>query len=221
MAECKLCGKKGIFLSLSNNGLCKGCDPIVVLEVTQKARIIQDCLRIIDESKKMETRLSRCDLLLDHAKQLLKYEIKEIDTFDPSPSQLLKEYTPMRDQIVVEGVDDEINKHITKAEISSTVRTKITNAEKALLSIEQGKKLIKDLSKLKSLETKVKSFIHSTKLQSFLEEAQKAEFKGQIKKAIDQYKEALYFLKSDEIDDELQKSEISKISQKIDELSNG
>lgn len=219
MAECKLCGKKGIFLSLSDNGLCKGCDPIVALEVTQKARIIQDCLRIIDESKKMETRLSRCDLLLDHAKQLLKYEIKEIDTFDPSPSELLNEYTPMRDQIVVEGVDNEINNHITKAEISSTIRTKITNAEKALLSIEQGKKLIKDLSKLKSLEIKVKSFIHSTKLQSFLDEAQKAEFKGQIKKAIDQYKEALYFLKSDEIDDDLQKIEISKISQKIDELS--
>lgn len=219
MAQCKLCGKKGIFLSISSNGLCNNCDPILVLEVTQKARIIQDCMRIIDDSKKMETRLSRCDLLLDHAKQLLKYEIKEIDTFDPSPSELLNEYTPMRDQIVVEGVDNEINKHITKAEISTTIRTKITNAEKALLSIEQGKKLIKDLSKLKSLELKVKSFIHSTKLQSFLDEAQKAEFKGQIKKAIDQYKEALYFLKSDEIDDDLQKNEISKISQKIDELS--
>ena len=219
MPQCKLCGKKGIFLSLSNNGLCKECDPILVLEVTQKARIIQDCLRIIDESKNMETKLSRCDLLLEHAKELLKYEKKNIDTFDPSPSILLNEFTPARDQIVVEGVSNEIENHLTKSKISSTIRTKITNAEKALLSVENGKKLIRDPSKLKSLELKVRSFIHSTKLQSFIEEAKKAEFKGQINKAIDQYKEALYFLKSDNIDDELQKKEITQILQKIDELS--
>ena len=52
-----------------------------------------------------------------------------------------------------------------------------------------------------------------------IEDAKKAEFKNQRKKALDKYYEALYFLKNDEIDDSLQQDHISMIESKIKELS--
>ncbi len=69
------------------------------------------------------------------------------------------------------------------------------------------------------LEARVRRFSHQTQLNAYLEAARKAEFKGQKKKALDQYLEALYFLRSDEIDDSLQAEKISELEAKISELS--
>jgi len=167
----------------------------------------------------MKTRLSRCDLLVEHAKALLKYERKGIPTVSPSPSQLLTEYTAMRDQIVLEGVTAEVEKALAKAEISATPRTSINEVNKALFKIREGKQELRDQTKLNQLEARVRRFSHEIQLNAYLEAARKAEFKGQKKKALDQYQEALYFLRNDEIDDSLQAEKIGEIEAKISELS--
>jgi len=102
MAQCKMCGRKGFLLSVSANGLCKSCDQIVVMDVQQRGRIINDCMKLIDKSKNIKTRLSRCDLLIEHAQALLEYEHKGIPTVNPSPSQLLSNYMPIRTQMAGE-----------------------------------------------------------------------------------------------------------------------
>lgn len=219
MAQCKMCGQKGFFLSVSANGLCKSCEPIVVMDVQQRGRIINDCMKLVSESKNMKTRLSRCDLLIEHAQALLEYEHKGISTVSPSPSQLLSEYTAMRDQIVLEGVTAEVEKALAKAEIAATPPTSINEANKALLKIREGKQELRDQAKLDQLEARIRRFAHERQLNAYLEAAHKAEFKGQKKKALDQYQEALYFLRSDEIDDSLQEEKISGIEAKISELS--
>lgn len=219
MAQCKMCGRKGFFLSVSANGLCNSCESIVVMDVQQRGRIVNDCMKLVAESKNMRTRLSRCDLLMDHAQALLEYEHKGIPTLTPSPSQLLSEYTAMRDQIVLEGVTAEVEKALAKAEIAAAPRTSINEANKALLKIREGKQELRDQAKLDKLEARVRRFSHETQLNAYLEAARKAEFKGQKKKALDQYQEALYFLRSDEIDDSLQAEKIGEIEAKILELS--
>ena len=89
MAQCKMCERKGIFLSVSENGLCKSCESIVVMDIQQRVRIINDCIKLVNESKNMSTQLSRYDLLREHAQVLLNYEHKGIPTISPSPSQFL------------------------------------------------------------------------------------------------------------------------------------
>ena len=42
MAECKFCGKKGFFLSVNKDGLCKGCASAIAIQVEQSARIIKE-----------------------------------------------------------------------------------------------------------------------------------------------------------------------------------
>ena len=106
MAQCKMCGRKGFLLSVSAIGLCKSCSPSVVMDIQQRVRIINDCMELIDTSKYMTTRLSRCNLLIEHAQALLEYEHKGIPTVNPSPSQLLSGYAAIRAQISKERKTD-------------------------------------------------------------------------------------------------------------------
>jgi len=215
-----MCGRNGFFLWVSTNGLCKSCEPIVMMDIQQRLRIISDCMDIITKSPNFKTCLSRCDILVKHAQVLLQYEFKGIQTVSPSPSRLLRKYTEMREQIVLKGITAEVEKALTKAEIVATPRTSINQGNKALLDIQEAKQELSDPTKLDQLESRVQRFLHKTRLDGYLEEARKAEFKGQRKKALDRYKEALYFLRGDNIDDSLQEEKISEIETKILELAN-
>ncbi len=220
MAQCKNCGRKALFLSVTKNGLCKTCDAVVVMDVQQRVRIIQDSINLIEKSKITKTKVSRCDTLLEHAGALAEYERKGIPTLQPLPSQFITEYTAQRDNIICDGVTAEVDKALAKAELATSSRTSVGEANKALLKIRDAKEELEDPSRLDTLEARVKTFSHETQLNTFIEAARKAEFKGQKKKAIDQYQEALFFLKNDDIDDELQGREISKLEKKIAELQN-
>lgn len=204
---------------MSDEGLCDSCYPAYVNEVRQRFRIITDCIRLIDESKKTETRLSGCDLLVEHAEALRIYEEKGIPTITPSPSQLVNDYTRMRDKIILDGARDEVDKALAKAKVAATAKTSITAANKALLNIREAREELGDHPVLKQHESRIRRFTHETQLNDFLEKAKKAEFKGNKKKALDQYQEALYFLKTDEVDDSLQKEHIKEIEAKIKDLS--
>jgi hypothetical protein len=55
-------------------------------------------------------------------------------------------------------------------------------------------------------------------MAAYMEKAEKAEFKGQQKKALEQYYEALYYLKHNEVDDVLKAEHIAGLEQKIRSL---
>lgn len=100
MGQCKWCERRGFFLFVDTNGLCKNCSPIVIFDIEQRTRIIQDCIRLMKYSKELDTRLSRCDLLKQHAEALLKYENKDIVTIKPPPSEFIKSYNDLRREII-------------------------------------------------------------------------------------------------------------------------
>lgn len=218
MAKCKYCGRSGLFLSVSREGLCRSCQPIVVMDVKQRGRIINDSMRLIEESKKLDTQISRCDLLLEHATELAEYEKRGIPSIKPPPSALLQGYRQIRDELILAGLDAAIQTAQAKADIATTTKSKINHLSKALLKVREYKTKSSDPTALHVLETELVSLIDQTELDGYLEKARKAEFKGRRKQALDQYYEALYFLKHDEIDDSLQSDHISAIEAKIAEL---
>lgn len=218
MPQCKRCGKKGFFLSLHPNGLCEECNTFVVSDVYERVRCIRDSMKVMDKSKNISTRLSRCDVILEHAQALLEYEQLGIPTIDPSPSSLISELVEERDEIIIESVTTKAENALSRADLSTSPKTSRSAANKALLEMRDGRRLLKDPSLLDSLEERIKNIVHKIHLESYLETARKAEFKGQKKRAIDQYQEALYFLRTDNIDDSLQGEKIREIEHKIEEL---
>lgn len=218
MAQCRWCGRSGFFLSLTPNNVCKSCDTIIVMEIDQRIRIINDSKRIIDESKKLDTQLSRCDLILANLRELIKYADRRIITIQPSPDESIYIWMENRDKIIFESIEHEVKDTLAKVKIASSVKTKINQLSKILLQIREYKNKSNNKNLLLSLEKEITDYIHKTQLNFYLDEAKKAEFKGQKKKALDQYYEALYFLMHDEIDDSLQAEIISTIEVKIKEL---
>ncbi len=105
-----------------------------------------------------------------------------------------------------------------RAELSTSSQAKVNHLSKTLLKVRDYKHRAKHPTLLNTLERNLESEIHSTQLGAFLDEARKAEFKGQRKKALDKYFEALYFLRHDAIDDSLQEDSIGPIQAKIAEL---
>lgn len=111
MAKCKWCGKSGLFLSISKNGLCNICEIIVVSEVVQYQRLINESTVIIQQSSNTDTIVSRFDFIVDKLNSLSRFEKKEIPTIIPPPSIALETMSPVeRDNNIVYGLEKELGK---------------------------------------------------------------------------------------------------------------
>ena len=188
------------------------------MDASQRIRIINDSIKIVTESKNLDTRLSRLDLLLEHANALLKYEQRGIRIMDPRPSYFISKFGGMRDQIISESLDKDYESASSKATVAPTITSKVNALSKVLLKIREYKTKANHPESLEALEKQVAAAIQKYQLDGYLDAAQKAQFKGQKKKALDQYYEALYLLKHDQVDDSLQKDQITLIESKITEM---
>lgn len=218
MGQCKNCGHSGWFLSISELGLCNDCHGFISSDISNRSRIISESAKIIAKSKKLDVQLSRYDLMIEQLEALKQYEEKGIPTVDEPPSKWLQECKKRKDEFIYEGLKLELKDAQNKTEITTSMTAKINQLSKVLVKIREYKDKIKNPSDLNLLEKTASDFIHKIQLNSYLDAANKAEFKRQPKKALDQYYEALYFLKHDDIDDSFQKEHISNIEQKIAEL---
>lgn len=218
MAKCKWCDRSGWFLRLNSVGLCNNCSPLVKFDVQQRLKILNDSINIVNESKNLDTRLSRLDLLLEHANALYRYEQRGIPVVEPSPSAVLENFRGRKDQIILETLRTITEEAKKKSATVTAASSKVSSLTKALLKIREYTDKVDSKKSLTVLEKSVTNMIQKIQLQGYLNQAEKAEFKGQNKKALDQYYEALYFLKHDDIDDSLQQGMISHIEDKIIEL---
>lgn len=219
MAQCKYCGRNGWLLQVSDLGVCSNCAPIIAMDVKQRTRIIQESEKLINNSKKLDTKLSRCEVIIEQATALLKYEQYGINVTTPLPSHVIAYTNSIKGEILISGLQGELENATMKAQVATTPKTKINHYTKVLLKVMEYKNKLQNPQQVEKIEAILKHNIHQIQLDSYLDDAKKAEFKNQRKKALDKYYEALYFLKHDEIDDSVQQDHISMIEQKIKDLS--
>ena len=217
MANCKYCGKKGFFLSVDENGLCRVCSQRVFHDAEPRVRILTESIKLAEEGKTLKTRLSRCDLVLEHAEHLLVYENKGIGTISPSPSELLSEYTQYRNQILLEEAKKAAEKAMSKSEAAATLKTKVFAISQGIIKATE----ILDESHNSNIGSEIvgdlKARLIKVKLDGFTEAARKAKFKGNNKKAIDQYQETLFLIQEEGLTTEMS-SIVNEINNNISEL---
>jgi len=160
--------------------------------------------------------------MVGHLEALKSYEERGIPTLpNTSPSCQLREVETARDSLVLQTVKDDVGAMVEKGNAELQAKRKIAMFTKALLKLRDYKKLLRDAHNIEQIEEnekRVEKGIHRLQLETFLDTAKKAEFKGQTRKALDQYYEALYFLRNDAIDDSLQAAQISELELKIKAL---
>lgn len=218
MAKCKYCGRGGWLSSTDSNGLCSNCAPAVTSHISSAARVVVESLKLAQEGKTFKTRLSRCDVLIERAGDLIQYEERGIPTIEPAPSTIVTESHQLRDEIILEAANAVAEQARDKADLAATARAKSSALGAAYL---KAKEILSESNSDRfgiDLLQKLKQASHQATLDGFLEAARKAEFKGNSKKAMDQYQEALFFIKNDDIPDSQQITEIREIEQALKRL---
>ena len=182
MATCAYCNRSGWLLSLTGNGLCHSCDPVVALEVSERARLIRESESIINASTKLETVMSRADFIIDQLKALTLLEEKGVPTVNPRPAELLRRWRPRRDQLICDNLQKTFEDTRKKIATAVSSKTAISALSKVLLRVRDYKSKLLGETSLKGLESAVLKAIHATQLRAYLEAARKADFKGQKKR---------------------------------------
>jgi len=220
MAQCKLCNKKGLFLMVNRNGLCKNCASILAVEVQSRLRVLDDSHRIVKNSKKYKTLITRYDVILENAKELLKYELAGIETINPKPSEIIEIAKADKEDCTIDEIRKTIYKAVQKSELGSTPAGKINPLTKCMAQILELRENLIDKNLFYEYEDSLNMHIHKTKFSIIMDKAKKFEFKENYKKSLDQYQEALYYIKKNGLDKEVSEDDMRSLESKIDELKN-
>lgn len=200
-------------------GLCAPCGTKVHFETSRKVQIVKESLDLAYNGKTAATRVSRCDLAAQIVEELMPLEAKGITISDPPPSVLLVRVAELRERILLNESAKLAEKAILKSSVAVSAGSKVTALNSASIKIAEFiKSHSGDPSLIAPIVANLMSLAHKAQLDGFLDEARKAEFKGNRKKAIDRYQEALFFLRNDRVGDHEQLEEIRRIENKILDL---
>lgn len=219
MATCKMCNRSGFFLSVNTYNLCTTCNAGMTIEAQSRLRVINDSMKLVDTGKTLETRMSRCDLVIEHAQALMKFEKLGIPVIKPLPSVIVKTYSENKIKILKDALIEESRQALEKVKLAATLNAKVSALSKVILKVADYRKIYPNDNDLRIIENGLRKTVQEIQLTTYLDIAKKSEFKGNKKKALDNYYEALYFLQHDDIDDTLQSDAINTIEAKIKELS--
>jgi hypothetical protein len=179
MATCKYCKKSGWFLRLDNAGLCNSCLQILAPITNRAVQIIEESDKIIGKSKKLETKLSRLELIEKVVKEhFLPYERMGIQVANQTGHQVLDKVAIMREEIIVNTLQEYLNKAKDKAEKAKSAKSKINAYSKVLQKITELKNKVSNPDIISELELEIKQLldhINSTETyKSDLEESETA-----------------------------------------------
>lgn len=211
----QLLHKKGFFLSVDKNNLCNECSPSVLSQIENRARIVSESLKLAQTGKTFSTRISRIDVLIDNLDKLQAYEAKNIPTITPTPSLLIQDIRVLRQETITNEINELYTKSVNQAEVAATPTSEYNALSKGFLKVQEildgynGED--RDFEQL----LRLKLLMHKAKIEGYINEARKAEFKGNTKKAIDQYQEALFYIENDDVDDTLQSDLINQVKERL------
>ncbi len=105
-----------------------------------------------------------------------------------------------------------------KAKNSAAISDKLETAQNALSVLDSARRYYPNDLQLCESEDALKEFIASIKISHWIEQAERSAFKGNNKRAISHYKDALYFLARENIQSLEKDSIADKINQEIEHL---
>ncbi|HFD81035.1 MAG TPA: hypothetical protein ENK05_11705 [Gammaproteobacteria bacterium] len=184
-------------------------------EIEEQKHIIMESLEIIQNSSNEKTRRSRIGVIQDAAAKIIS--INKSHEYAKSVLALLPQ---LEKQIAFDAANDRIEKLFERAKAAKTVNTVKKNISLAVGELEDifNKGLI-DEDEFNRNKKILLKFASDFEHDSYMEKGKRLEFKGQKKRALDAYQDALYTLLNDGIPDDEQTEEIAALQKKIENLA--
>ena len=105
-----------------------------------------------------------------------------------------------------------------KAKNYVTISDKLNTAQKALSVLDSALQFYPDEAQLVESESVLKEFIASIKISHWIEQAERAAFKGNYKRAVSLYRDALFFLARESVKTAEREAIAGKINSEIESL---
>ncbi len=112
------CGRSGWLLAVDSVGLCSQCRPAYTLTLSQRSSVIEESHELVEASTKLDTRLSRCDVIIDQAQGLLDYERHSVSTIEPPPLELIRSTIVLKDRLILEAMQAALLDAQRKADVA-------------------------------------------------------------------------------------------------------
>ena len=178
-------------------------------------QVIGESLGFVKTSKNMDTRISRMDVAISTLESLIT-RFDEIQELKDWHAALVDFHRPALHK---ERLETTIEKHMIRARAVTTLKSKISNAEKALIEVESAySDPYVDKKAVDHYKQAINQFLTDVQVNDCAEKARKYEFKGNYDKAADAYLDALFHIKNDAVPDELQADQILEIERMANEL---
>ncbi len=102
-----------------------------------------------------------------------------------------------------------------EAQRRARMTDKIETANRALECLDSALKVFPDEVELNESKLAIREFISSVKVAHWVELAERSAFKGHYRRAIDRYKDALFYLERESVKEEIRKTGADRIEREI------
>ncbi|MEC7161957.1 MAG: hypothetical protein VXW57_09140, partial [Pseudomonadota bacterium] len=218
MARCKYCDESGWFLQVNSHGLCVKCQIEVGSDIDQRVRIVLESIGIAKKSKNISTAISRLNLAAGHCDVLQEYYRKGLPTLTVPPVEVAADLRSEVTRLVGQAINDQRFAARQKAEDAAGDAAKLGGYAKAISVLT---KLMDDVSDVTEIETAIEALRQERDGLRFDLIGRKAEVaaaKGQTKKAVGLWIDAIMALRHDSTPDAMQSDRIATAEEKIREL---
>lgn len=168
MSQCKHCGKAGLFLRVSNLGMCQNCHAFVTMDMSTRIKQINESVAIMKKTKVPETFVSRLDFIIENYQKLTEYERMGIVVSQSKPSLTLNKMIESRDSVIVEFLEDALVDLRVKLLSLKTEKAKKNQVQKFRDTVESLIQSLRKTSGLNSLLNQIDSLF--TPLESKIED---------------------------------------------------
>lgn len=191
--------------------------PRVTARIEELASSIDERVVRLERAKAHKTKLALMDELIEACRELHAFELRGRPTISPPPSQVLASFERQRAELIRAEIEDVARKAMAASE-AAEVAKRVSIVQKAVQKAAEWEGLLPEGETAQPV-AELKALLHVARLEAMVEEARRHEFKGDGRRALDLYQEALYMVLNDEIPDAQQQEEIAALDAKIRALS--
>ena len=214
MRKCKWCGKSGLLLSVSQEGLCKKCESEVRMQIVHATRVLHENIMLLRQDTDPDVCIERGELAIAQLQELLPYYEKGLLELKPSPQEWVARIYHTERHII----DNHIKKLLAafKKDIQRGISQE-SRVERLQHVLEVVNKYKPQLGEAKATDWKkrIEAYM-STMLLKKVDDPRMDE--AQRERTIDQYLEALDILRADDTGEPEHQNRIEEIKSRIKQL---
>lgn len=199
------------------DGRSRASEQALAARVEALAARIDAAVPALAKTRSSTKKLELYAELVEASEALQALELRGEATITPPPSQILPGFRREREELIRSEIEEIARKAMAASE-AATVEKRAAIVQKSVQKAAEWEGLLPE-GRVAQPVAELKALLHVARLEAMVEEARRFEFKGEAKRALDLYQEALYMVLNDEVPDDQQQEEIAALDAKIRALS--